>query len=168
MNTALGTKKAGLVLLNTTSFSGVASQSLNNVFSATYDNYKIHITLSSTTDSDLQIRLRASGSDNSTASSYANQRLLATSTTVSGLRQTDSYFRAINVRDNDYNALDFTFFRPFLTKPTLMNGLVNYGESNGSGLQFFVGGHNQSVSYDGFTFFGPTVTGTVRVYGFNN
>ena len=41
MNTALGTKKAGMVLLNTTSFSGVASQSFNSVFSATYDYYRI-------------------------------------------------------------------------------------------------------------------------------
>jgi hypothetical protein len=156
----------GLVLINTTSFSAASTISLNNVFSATYDNYKIQITLSSTTDADLQIRLRASGTDNSTASSYNNQRLLATSTTVAGIRQTDSYFRSINVRDNDFNALDFTFFRPFLTKPTLMNGLVTYGENSGSGLQFFVGGHNQTVSYDGFTFFGPTITGTVSVYGY--
>jgi hypothetical protein len=41
MNTALGTKKAGMVLLNTTSFSGVSSQSINDCFSATYDYYKI-------------------------------------------------------------------------------------------------------------------------------
>ncbi len=41
LNTALGTKKAGLVLLNTTSFSGVASQSINDVFSATYNHYLI-------------------------------------------------------------------------------------------------------------------------------
>ena len=46
MNTALGTKKAGLVLLNTTSFSGVATQSLNNIFSAKYTNYKILINTS--------------------------------------------------------------------------------------------------------------------------
>ena len=45
MNTALGTKKAGMVLLNTTSFSGVASQSVNDVFSATYTNYRIFINL---------------------------------------------------------------------------------------------------------------------------
>ena len=31
----------GLVLLNTTSFSAVSSQSINDVFSATYTNYKI-------------------------------------------------------------------------------------------------------------------------------
>ena len=47
MNTALGTKKAGMVLLNTTSFSGVASQSLTSVFSSTYNAYRIVLTISS-------------------------------------------------------------------------------------------------------------------------
>ena len=32
---------SGLTLINTTSFSGVASQSVNDVFSSTYDNYRI-------------------------------------------------------------------------------------------------------------------------------
>ena len=49
MNTALGTKKAGMVLLNTTSFSGVSSQSFNNVFNASYENYKIIINLTDNT-----------------------------------------------------------------------------------------------------------------------
>jgi len=31
--------KTGLILLNTTSFSAVSSQSINDVFSATYDHY---------------------------------------------------------------------------------------------------------------------------------
>ena len=45
MNTALGTKKAGMVLLNTTSFSGVVSQSLNDIFTSTYANYLINFNL---------------------------------------------------------------------------------------------------------------------------
>jgi hypothetical protein len=36
----------GLTLINTTSFTGVSSQSINDVFSATYDNYRIIITQS--------------------------------------------------------------------------------------------------------------------------
>jgi hypothetical protein len=36
---------SGLTLINTTSFSGVASQSVNDVFSATYDNYRINLML---------------------------------------------------------------------------------------------------------------------------
>jgi 4-hydroxy-3-methylbut-2-enyl diphosphate reductase IspH len=47
----------GLVLLNTTSFSAVASQSVNDVFSATYDNYKIIVT--NTICSPTNFRLRA-------------------------------------------------------------------------------------------------------------
>ncbi len=34
----------GLTLINTTSFSGVATQSINDCFSTTYDNYKIFLT----------------------------------------------------------------------------------------------------------------------------
>ena len=41
MNTALGTKKAMGVLLNTTTFSGVSSISVSDVFSATYDFYRV-------------------------------------------------------------------------------------------------------------------------------
>jgi hypothetical protein len=66
VNTALGTKKAGMVLLNTTSFSGVASQSINDVFSATYDYYKVIISSKSpTSDGTLRLRLRVSGADDS-------------------------------------------------------------------------------------------------------
>jgi hypothetical protein len=53
----------GLVLLNTTSFSAVASQSVNDVFSATYDNYRIVCEFSSSTDQEVFFRLRASGAD---------------------------------------------------------------------------------------------------------
>jgi len=56
----------GLVHLNTTSFSGVATQSINNVFSAQYDNYKILIDVSKSTTSFLQLRWRAAGTDNTT------------------------------------------------------------------------------------------------------
>ena len=39
--TVFGLGASALTLLNTTTFSAVASQSINDVFSATYDNYKI-------------------------------------------------------------------------------------------------------------------------------
>jgi hypothetical protein len=53
----------GLVLLNTTSFSGVASQNITNVFSSTYENYKIIWTIDSisTAASEIRFRLGTSG-----------------------------------------------------------------------------------------------------------
>jgi hypothetical protein len=166
MNTALGTKKSGLVLLNTTSFSGVSTQSFNNVFSSTYDNYKVLITTDSNSDTDMAFRLRVGGADNSTASSYILQRTSGQSTTVSAIRQTNNYFAGINVFNADTNALDLTLYRPFLTKPTLLTAQTQYGLNSAINVSF-AGQHNQSTSYDGFTFYGATFTGTISIYGFN-
>jgi hypothetical protein len=85
MNTALGTKKAGMVLLNTTSFSGVSSQSVNDVFSATYDEYLIQLNGKGSTGAGVLFRLRASGSD-ATNATYNYQNFVASSTSVSGSR----------------------------------------------------------------------------------
>ena len=72
MNTALGTKKAGMVLLNTTSFSGVASFSFPaSSFSATYDMYTIKIYATAVTTAALDFRLRAAGADNKVIASRA-------------------------------------------------------------------------------------------------
>ena len=38
-----GTASSGLTLINTTSFSAVANQQFNGVFSSTYDNYQINL-----------------------------------------------------------------------------------------------------------------------------
>ena len=106
MNTALGTKKAGMVLLNTTSFSGVSSFSLAaDTFTTTYENYKILLTVSGTSaDSGINIRLRAAGVDttsnnyfyanmafrsNNTANNYAEA-----STSAIAIGQTESNFSA--------------------------------------------------------------------------
>jgi hypothetical protein len=160
------TTTQGLTLINTTTFSGVSSQSFNNVFSSTYDNYKVLITTDCNSDTDFAIRFRVGGSDNSTASSYILQRTSGASTTVSSIRQTNNYFAGINVFNADINALDFTLYRPFLTKPTLLTGQTQYGLNSAINVSF-AGQHNQSTSYDGFTFYGATFTGTISIYGFN-
>jgi hypothetical protein len=158
--------KSGLVLINTTAFSAVTTQSFNNVFSSNFDNYKILITSSSNTDTDFSIRLRAGGTDNSTASSYILQRISATSTTLAGVRTTQNYWQGFNIGVNNENAIEITLFRPFLASATLFNGTMLYGTS-GAQFQGYVGQHNQATSYDGFTFYGATFTGTISIYGFN-
>jgi hypothetical protein len=69
IDTTLGVyASSGLTLINTTSFSAVSSQSFDDVFSATYDNYKIFYRyLKATTTSDAQLRMRVSGADNTSA-----------------------------------------------------------------------------------------------------
>jgi hypothetical protein len=70
----------GLVHLNTTSFTAQSTVSIDNVFSATYNSYKIVTNLtSSVAGENFNIRLRVAGADNS-SSNYSNQRFTFTGT----------------------------------------------------------------------------------------
>jgi hypothetical protein len=158
--------KSGLVLISTTAFTSVTTQSFNNVFSSNFDNYKILISSSISSDTDMAIRLRASGADNSTTNSYILQRNRGNNTSIAGTRQTNNYFQGFNMYNDDNNALEITLFRPFLAKATLINATMMYSLNTGI-LDNFAGQHNQATSYDGFTFYGATFTGTISIYGFN-
>jgi hypothetical protein len=163
MNTALGTKKAGMVLLNTTSFSAVASQSINDVFSATYDNYKIVVDYVNSTSSGFRMRLRVGGADNSTASSYTVQQVLGVSpTTVSSNAVVDSFFALPNGNTTKC-VTEITLIDPFLAENTT---LTCYG-GRSDRVTINSGFHNQSVSYTGITLLAETgtVSGTAYIYG---
>jgi hypothetical protein len=163
MNTALGTKKAGMVLLNTTSFSAVASQSLNNIFSANYTNYKILI---NTSYNVLNMRLRVGGVDNTTASSYATTFVSVGSTALSNNRVTDTSFEIMD--NTGLGSVALEVFAPFTTEKTrIVSNAVN--DSGTSRLYLGYGFHNQTVSYDGITIFpdSSTLTGSIEVYGYN-
>jgi hypothetical protein len=173
LNTALGTKKAGLVLLNTTSFSGVSSQSINSVFNSTYDNY--HIVLSQLIHSvggvGVKIRLRKSGTDNS-SNIYIRQYLNADNATLAGQRVTDtSFFVALPHSDNTNGFNEFTLFNP--NNATVRTGITGYFTYNALNIisQSYVATHNLATSadFDGFTLLpdSGTITGNVSVYGYN-
>ena len=57
--------QGGLVLISSTDFSAVASMSINNAFSSTYQNYKVLIYADPSADVNIDFRFRASGTDNS-------------------------------------------------------------------------------------------------------
>jgi hypothetical protein len=172
MNTALGTKKAGMVLLNTTSFSAVASQSLPaNTFSATYSNYRMIITLTTVaTNGSINMRLRAAGSDNS-SSLYQRQRLNAGSTTVQASRISNGSFFALGDYEVSSNIqiISYDIFRPFETATTAFMGMGGVGlSSTGPEIIIQTGGHNSATSFDSLTLLPDgTITGNVRVYGYN-
>jgi hypothetical protein len=168
INTALGTKKAGMVLLNTTSFSAVASQSINDVFSATYDNYKIIINISnSTLSSSLSMRMRVSGTDN-TNNEYTRTKFYVDQTNAfgsdSGSAGTSSFLIG-DTQGTDGNQTLIEMQAPFLTQltkhTTIGTKRLNYFAMSGS--------TTVTTSYTGFTLLqgGTNMTGTVSVYGYN-
>jgi hypothetical protein len=176
MNTALGTKKAGMVLLNTTSFSAVASQSINDVFSSTYTNYKFLINVNSASDDGyLLMRLRVAGADNSgtnyhwhfgAPSSTGNTYTGYGAATQSSIRLTTG-----NSTTNVKN-IDATIFNPFASFATLLtwgnaytSGAGAAPVAGGAGAGLFAG----ATSFTGLTIFpsAGTMTGSISVYGVN-
>jgi hypothetical protein len=170
MNTALGTKKAGMVLLNTTSFSGVASQSINDVFSTTYDNYLIvfDIVSNPSTLANLNFRLRVSSTD----ASGANYNYITSNKTgSSNPAATSSSQTSINmalVNDTYPNPGFLYLFSPFIARPT---GLISRQTSTYSTVysRIVEGHHTLSTSYTGYTLTidAGTISGKVSTYGYN-
>jgi hypothetical protein len=179
MNTALGTKKAGMVLLNTTSFSGVSSQSVNDVFSATYKNYRIIINVLGSGSGGggfgTNLRLRVSGTDNSSSNyRYAGYGLGDASASsifkVQSNGTTTSFLlEAASSQAYSYKVIDV--FMPFETQNTSIQYQGMYLENTPQFFGYDMGGvMSVTTSYTGFTFLpaaGNTLTGTIYVYGYN-
>jgi hypothetical protein len=170
MNTALGTKKAGMVLLNTTSFSAVSSQSIPTVFNANYTNYRILIRATGSTTGNITLRLRSGATDDS-GTNYSDQYIFAGSTSVTAARatgQTSWSISGFSAGSGNFLILDVV--NPFAASPSGMWASVvsNYLST---GIEWFsrTFGHNQSTSYDGYNLImsAGTMTGVVSTYGYN-
>jgi hypothetical protein len=116
------------------------------------------------------MRLRVSGADNTTASSYVSQTLQAQATTVSTARSTQSYWNEpFFSNSNATNAVELNFYRPFLADTTAYTSLAI---SSASGAHLFVacGTQNQNTSFDGFSIIPGstnTLSGGLTIYGWN-
>jgi hypothetical protein len=166
----------GLTLISTTSFSAVASQSINDVFTSTYDNYKVVINAdTSATNVSMSWRMRASGTDN-TSSNYVYQQGVATgSNTIAGESSQASPVTAWPFWGSGgiTSVSTWEIYSPFETQNTGMTGLSYYIDSSTGANTNHVGMYRAgattvTTSYDGFTFFvaSGTMTGKVSVYGY--
>ena len=171
MNTALGTKKSGLVLLNTTSFSAVSSQSINDVFSATYENYKILMSFSGSSTNSLNFRLRVASSDNSTSNYYYGGLNIDSSAAAVSLTKGDPTTSwRVGATGTDFNISDMTISAPFTADKTAYTSNAGYGFGTNEGGTYQISGYfSGTTSFTGFTLIpaAGTITGNVRVYGFN-
>ena len=148
------------------SFTACSVLSLNGVFSSTYDNYIIDIRFLGTVfGAALRIRMRSTGTDNATVNAYARQYVIADSTSVSGERSSDT-FANISFANNTREGLNLFLYGPNLSQPTAGRSVTVSG-SNNAYIYDSAFTHNQSTSYDGFTFIPSSgnVTGLVKVYG---
>jgi hypothetical protein len=164
-----GAASSGLTVINTTSFSAVSSQSINDVFSATYASYKI-ITNITTSDAapSLQFRLRVSGTD--TTSGYRSQYLFGNNTSIGGSRDLTNQWTMSYVVSNRPTNPTFNVHNPFATNTTTAE--VNYIEAPiGSIISYLtVFGIDNTTSYTGCTIYPSTgtMTGSITILGLSS
>jgi hypothetical protein len=170
--TAMGTisttvdAKTGLVLINTTSFTSVASQSLNNVFTSSFKNYRIFINAKHAADADITIRLRAAGTD-LTSNNYLEGRYYigSTSSLAAGSNNNSTSTSWSTTSLGTWaGQIVMDIANPQATEVTTAQTL-------GAGRYYITLGqslNNITTSYDGFTVVSNgTMTGSVSVYGYN-
>jgi hypothetical protein len=165
---AVGSGTGSADTFGTVTFTGASSVSLNNVFSATYQNYKIIGNLSGSTGNTGDFRLRVSDADNST-SNYVRQTINADSTTLTAATQTSTSWTQFFI----YGTTNVSIFEAIITNPFATERTAYFSRSTqeGTSLKIQGGTHNVSSSFTGFTLLaqsGNTISGTVRIYGFNN
>ena len=136
------------------------TQSLNNCFTSTYDNYLINLRIdSATTNAAISLRFRASGVDTSTSYDVDgdNNATLTTQLFIVSSANSTGYAN-INVAS------------PNLAARTAGNVLA-MGINVGVGVDGARNNYTQDslTQFDGFTIFSTaTLTGTARVYGYAN
>ena len=164
MNTALGTKKAGLVLINTTSFSAVSAASLPAAtFSATYDDYRIIFKLTAGTQTT-NMRLRVGGADNTT-SNYANQIYFGAYTNSSANTGGTGTTSWPNSGAGELTVQTIDIYSPFATANTSLHTIYTHDGNAGLRLYQF----RATTSFDSLTVFptSGTISGSFAVYGYN-
>lgn len=155
-----------LVHLNTTTFSAVASQSVNDVFSADYDNYLVITNLTASTNLTLNIRLRASGSDYSTNDQWLSiiyNTWVGSTLADAGTTKTSSQLFTFGL-DTSRHQNTFNLYEPFLTTRTRASG--TWTDDTDTGIMNARAGNTNS--YTGLSWIASTgtITGTISIYGY--
>jgi hypothetical protein len=159
----------GLNFITRQTFSAVSSQSVNDVFSANYENYKLILNInSSSANPAINLRLRVAGADN-TSNNYVAGGYYVGAYNSEGANffnnLTQSYFEISYSNSTHGAGSETNLFSPFLTQSTKFTT-----QSGGSRSWGAAGGTNVTTSYTGFTIFPSSgnITGSVSVYGLRN
>jgi hypothetical protein len=154
-------------------FTGATSIKLNNVFSATYANYKLimDVTTGATSDNVLmQMKLDGAG-----ATSYFHSQIRQFASTVDAASTSSASSFTLGIAGRSTNAggsFDVTIFKPFVAANTKYN-CHNGGNSTAAGEQQQIlarGRLNDTTSYATLEILpaSSTISGTLSVFGFNS
>ena len=153
-------------------FTSSPSISVNGAFTAEYDNYLVIFNIDGTNGAaGGSVRMRNAGVDNG-AGAYTFQNSWVAGASFNGQRiGLDTQFSATPVAAAEFTN-EYRFFNPAKALPTRWKADVSAVETPSIITNIIVSGrHNVGSAHDGFSYTtsgGALVTGTMRIYGYNN
>lgn len=166
---ATGTGSSASITTNgAVSFTSIDTLAINGIFSSTYDDYMVIYRGTASQETYIQMRLRASGTDNSTASSYAEQRTYFEGTSSGTSRGTDSMATIHYFTSGLQSGFIGYFYGPYLAQQTSIR-FSNVGNVAGLSVRDWSWLHSQTTSYDGISllsYVGRTFSGQIAFYGY--
>jgi hypothetical protein len=165
---------AGLALVASQSFVTASSVSVNGCFTSDYESYEMHFRLSAASANDtLYLRLRASGTDATTAYHYSwVQARVSDGNVGGGFGSNLGYFILAPLKTGGaVPAGRVTLLDPQLAARTSFFAQAMSEHSSAGEFTYSHGGRQQSTTqFDGFTIYpgSGTITGSLKVYGFTN
>ncbi len=159
----------GLRLITSQSFSSSTAVQVNDVFSSTYEHYKVLVSFRASGNSTLRLRMRTGGAD-FTSNKYFTIGYSFTGTINEG-DATSGIAGWMDVTGT--SAMEMNFFRPFTSTSDTAYTIAQTGPRSGNfvyGPFTAGGGVRENRSDTGFTIYPDSgnITGTVRVYGVLN
>jgi len=164
-----GGKNVGMVHLNTTSFTTQAAVTISNVFTSSYDNYRVVFSGSSTSNQDALFQMTVGGTAATTAYYFGQVGTLNGASVSNGGGQNVTAFNFPYISTNTTDT-EASLMSPFLTRHTKIFGDWMYNLPSDVIYRRMGGYLANSTSYDGFklSVSTGTMTGNLRIYGLRN
>jgi hypothetical protein len=165
-----GGKNVGYQHLVTSTFSAQTQVIIDNVFSASYDNYAFIFDGNASTRADMQYQLRVGGANDSTAV-YQRQLINVSNNTFTGVRVTNQGASNIGYIGGSLCFVEGNISQPFASGAAT-SSLFKSNLILGTGIEYGgeAGGYNANKSFTGIRVFMATgtFTGNIRIYGLRN
>jgi hypothetical protein len=162
---------SGMTLIANTSFSAVSALNVNNCFSATYKNYKIMTSFTTSANAGSSFRFRNGGSDITTGTYFLSYIYIATGTQLLQAYSSQTQYGTLGntgVGATNYMFWELTDVFASSTKFGTFSNWADNSNFNEAGQGQFK--NTTASTFDGFSIIpgSGTITGSVQIYGLAN
>jgi hypothetical protein len=161
----------GLELISSQSFSGSTLIEFNNVFSSSYDSYKVTSAVWGSATTNSQFRFHTGTNTPNTDTSYFRYGYYYASgvfTNFTAASDNQQFWGNHYAGSGIISTTEITFFNPFKSERSVC--LHQHWDGNSGLLATFSSQHVSLTSFTGFRVYpgSGTLTGRISVYGFRN